>query len=331
MIPSIFFLLLIVDPILSQDSREFQTKALSGHDQDRILGLEKKFVELETSCASNILNLQTNVGTNAANISKEIESLVEKIDSLSPFIFCSDTLEYNILNDLSRNKDQPASQQPELSVECLADTCLNEFSGIITSPGYPGNYENHVDTTWYIGLPVGQQVSLTFLNFHTESYDILTIYDGDSTASPTLRATHGQGIPADIISSRNEMFIRFKTDSTSTRKGFKIEYTSGKCDKDGSSNESPDWKGAGWYRFMPPAGKMMPISPPGSGRCGTAGGGWIKDWLAVTPGTTATHTVCFAHDGNNCYKEETIKVKNCGAYYLYNLPNTPGCKRYCVE
>ena len=57
------------------------------------------------------------------------------------------------------------------SIECLADTCLTNSSGIIMPPRNEADtaYKNNLNITWYISLPLGQQVSLSFLNFAMES------------------------------------------------------------------------------------------------------------------------------------------------------------------
>ena len=59
-------------------------------------------------------------------------------------------------------------------------------------------------------------------------YDSVTIYDGDSSASPILGTYCGGSIPADITSSTNEMLLHFKSDDYETKQGFEIKYTSGK-------------------------------------------------------------------------------------------------------
>ena len=56
------------------------------------------------------------------------------------------------------------------------------------------------------------------------SYDSLTIYDGDSSASPMLGEYCGTTIPPNHISSSNEMTIQFQTDGSVTKNGFMLEY-----------------------------------------------------------------------------------------------------------
>ena len=49
---------------------------------------------------------------------------------------------------------------------CLGKKCLPNYT--ITSPGFPENYGNSIDKTWYIEIPVGQQIVLNFSSFDVE-------------------------------------------------------------------------------------------------------------------------------------------------------------------
>ena len=50
--------------------------------------------------------------------------------------------------------------------EC-AFTVTQPF-GVITSPGFPQLYQNWLDCTWNIQLPIGQLIQLNFLHFKVE-------------------------------------------------------------------------------------------------------------------------------------------------------------------
>ena len=39
---------------------------------------------------------------------------------------------------------------------------------VITSPGFPQLYQNGIDCTWNIQLPIGQLIELNFLHFDLE-------------------------------------------------------------------------------------------------------------------------------------------------------------------
>ena len=118
-------------------------------------------------------------------------------------------------------------------------------------------------------------------------------------------------------------------DRRSTIKG-DISY----CDSSKSSGDiSPNWKGAGWYRFQHPAGNKLAQSPPGSWHCGTVRAGWSNSTLPDNPGDSVDIKICFVSDffgKNDCYRSNRGKVTNCGSYYVYYLENTPHCnERYC--
>jgi len=107
------------------------------------------------------------------------------------------------------------------------------------------------------------------------------------------------------------------------------------CDDDElQSTQSPDWSGPGWYRMEYPAGAMIPENTVEPDHCGTSSSGWLNGEHPETLGQTVERKVCFssAIDDDLCYKEATIQVRNCGSFFLYYLPNTPGCYlRYCGE
>ena len=46
---------------------------------------------------------------------------------------------------------------------CSDCNCL--ASGVITSPGFPGNYDNNLDLTWLIQVQLGQIIEINFLSF----------------------------------------------------------------------------------------------------------------------------------------------------------------------
>ena len=46
---------------------------------------------------------------------------------------------------------------------CSDCKCLT--SGVITSPGFPGYYDNNLDLTWLIQVQLGQTIEINFLHF----------------------------------------------------------------------------------------------------------------------------------------------------------------------
>ena len=60
---------------------------------------------------------------------------------------------------------------------CSDCNCL--VGGVITSPGFPGNYENNLDLTWLIKVQLGKNIEINFIFFDVEypfSYSTLSIW-----------------------------------------------------------------------------------------------------------------------------------------------------------
>ena len=93
---------------------------------------------------------------------------------------------------------------------------------------------------------------------------------------------------------------------------------------------------SGWYRFMFNAGNRMLDSCPSSQhtsafQCGADWQGWLNGLHPNENEGEANRTVCFSTNNNcTCDYEQTIKVRNCGQYYVYLLNGVPACnQRYC--
>ncbi|XP_034376137.1 CUB and sushi domain-containing protein 1 isoform X1 [Arvicanthis niloticus] len=110
---------------------------------------------------------------------------------------------------------------------CIA-TCggtLTSMSGVILSPGFPGSYPNNLDCTWKISLPIGYGAHIKFLNFSTEAnHDYLEIQNGPYHSSPMMGQFSGPDLPASLLSTTHETLIRFYSDHSQNRQGFKLSY-----------------------------------------------------------------------------------------------------------
>ena len=53
---------------------------------------------------------------------------------------------------------------------CSECNCLG--GGVITSPGFPGNYDNYLDLTWLIQVQMGQTIEINFLSFDVQPNSI---------------------------------------------------------------------------------------------------------------------------------------------------------------
>ena len=115
-----------------------------------------------------------------------------------------------------------------------------------------------------------------------------------------------------------------------------INYTDGTYSMCDSSLAS------GWYRFMGNAGrKLLDYNPglqPNTFGCKTHAAGWLNGQHPSVADGEVSRTVCFIWWQNNnigdpilnCKWSTTIKILNCGSYFVYYLVPTPTCwLRYC--
>ena len=86
-----------------------------------------------------------------------------------------------------------------------------------------------------------------------------------------------------------------------------------------------------WHRFMAPAGAVLPLAAPTVYSCGTDAPGWMMGSYPTPEEGIVVRTACFAWFGNPCEWSNEIAVRNCGEYFVFQLPTPPDtCLRYCA-
>ena len=76
----------------------------------------------------------------------------------------------------------------------------------------------------------------------------------------------------------------------------------------------------GWYRFQGAAGDRMVDRCVPMDHCGTKYPGWLNGTHPTVAEGAVIRRVCFHISNNCCYWFQNIRVKNCGAYFVYALP-----------
>uniref|UniRef100_UPI00398E46D5 low-density lipoprotein receptor-related protein 12-like n=1 Tax=Pristiophorus japonicus TaxID=55135 RepID=UPI00398E46D5 len=122
------------------------------------------------------------------------------------------------------------AQISEISTACGgAPEQLRAPSGIITSPGWPFNYQTRVNCSWYIQANPEDVITISFQDFDIQSSawcssDWLTIGTYKSVEGTRVC---GSSIPAPYISSKDHVWIKFHSDDRYTGKGFRLSYVTG--------------------------------------------------------------------------------------------------------
>ena len=76
----------------------------------------------------------------------------------------------------------------------------------------------------------------------------------------------------------------------------------------------------GWYRFQGAAGDQMAGKCVPELRCGTYAPGWLSGAHPTVAEGVVTRRVCFSAARTCCHRHHDIRIKNCGAYFVYELP-----------
>ncbi|XP_078357489.1 uncharacterized protein LOC144642401 isoform X1 [Oculina patagonica] len=133
-----------------------------------------------------------------------------------------------------------------------------------------------------------------------------------SSPSPTLATS-----PSNPSECFNYKFLN----ESNRAQGYSSRYRPAICDNKLSED---------WYRFSGGAGDKMPEHCVDKLSCGTHAPGWLNtSHPSVADGAVETN-VCFHWGSDCCYWSATIKVRNCGGFFVYQLSRTPYCSlRYC--
>lgn len=113
-----------------------------------------------------------------------------------------------------------------------------------------------------------------------------------------------------------------------------INYNSSKdkCDLTDSEIDR-DW--SKWYKITGNAGNALRVNTPPRERCGGQAQGYLIENHPVLNDGVVNRQVCIQNPSDSCNRNVTIRVVNCGSFYLYKLQrlrNTCGHNwRYCTN
>ncbi|KAF4108203.1 hypothetical protein G5714_010962 [Onychostoma macrolepis] len=106
-------------------------------------------------------------------------------------------------------------------------------SGFVGSEGFPSFYKPNSKCTWYITVPEGNVVMLSFRIFDLEAdplcrYDYVDVYNGHSNMVQKLGRFCGTFRPGSLISTSNTMMVEMVSDSGTGGRGFLAYFSGGK-------------------------------------------------------------------------------------------------------
>ncbi|XP_042337012.1 procollagen C-endopeptidase enhancer 2-like, partial [Plectropomus leopardus] len=106
-------------------------------------------------------------------------------------------------------------------------------SGIVASEGFPTPYKPNSKCTWYITVPEGHVVMLSFRLFDLEAdptcrYDYLDVYNGHTRLVQKLGRFCGTFRPGALIATSNTMMLEMVSDEATGGRGFLAAFSAGK-------------------------------------------------------------------------------------------------------
>nr|XP_054748610.1 tolloid-like protein 2 [Lytechinus pictus] len=104
---------------------------------------------------------------------------------------------------------------------------------VISSPYFPDVYPTNLDCVYHMVAPTDRRVRIFFTSFTLENandldicnFDYLAIYDGGSDTDSSLGRFCGPQNPPATITTGNELYVVFHTDSSIQKTGFRAEIT----------------------------------------------------------------------------------------------------------
>jgi len=118
----------------------------------------------------------------------------------------------------------PASGYPYY---CTGTKNITDPVGTFDDGSGPSNYTNNADCSWLISPTGIDHLAFDFVTLSTEATnDVVTFYDGATTASPVLATVSGSTIPATITSTSPTVLVKFTTNGSVANTGWQINFHS---------------------------------------------------------------------------------------------------------
>uniref|UniRef100_H2ZHT2 Metalloendopeptidase n=1 Tax=Ciona savignyi TaxID=51511 RepID=H2ZHT2_CIOSA len=118
-----------------------------------------------------------------------------------------------------------------VTCEAACGGYVTTSDGEITSPNWPREYPTNKQCIWQIVAPPQHKITIEFDKFELEGnevckYDYVAVRSGFTDDSIFHGKFCGTELPPVITSTNNEMSIKFNSDDTVAKRGFRIRFTS---------------------------------------------------------------------------------------------------------
>ncbi|ETE68909.1 CUB and sushi domain-containing protein 2, partial [Ophiophagus hannah] len=117
-----------------------------------------------------------------------------------------------------------SSPLPRCVAEC--GSSVTGTQGVLLSPNYPLNYNNHHECIYSIQTQPGKGIQLKARAFSLETGDVLKIYDGNNNSARLLGSfSRAEMLGLNVNSTSSSMWLEFITDGNGTNQGFELQFS----------------------------------------------------------------------------------------------------------
>ncbi|XP_067038168.1 uncharacterized protein [Acropora muricata] len=172
-------------------------------------------------------------------------------------------------------------------------------------------------------------MSVSLLVRNCSGFYVYKLNKVSRSLSPNFRVC-GNGLEGPFLSSRKEHIqikeniaeecVNYSELNELDRAAHYFSYHTLKCDA--------NLPGA-WYRFTGRAGTVMPTKCVPKLHCGTLSPGWLNGKHPAVREGQVERMVCFTKEDNCCYWYSSVKVRNCGKYFVYKFGQLPASRPFC--
>ncbi|CAB54395.2 C-type LECtin [Caenorhabditis elegans] len=119
---------------------------------------------------------------------------------------------------------------PTPVIPSMCNSSMIMAPGTISSPAYPGYYDNNMYCSYLLSTTGAYNILLKFTDFSTNlNLDYVTVYDGETTSSPMLGSFSGfNETPINLVSTGNTMLVTFRSgnsEDSNIRYGFSATFS----------------------------------------------------------------------------------------------------------
>ncbi|KAG0433549.1 hypothetical protein HPB47_019805, partial [Ixodes persulcatus] len=230
-------------------------------------GVVLQFSEFETEANFDTVQVLSGGRTEESSVSLVTLSGKQDLNAKS-FMTASNLMIIKFRTDASAEKRGFRASWKTEPVKCGGELMAQPSAQVLNSPMYPEPYPGGLECLWVITAPASKIISLEIVDLDLEpAKDSILVRDGSLPSDPLLNTLTGPATenPQFIMSTRNRLYLYFRSSFGDSRRGFSIRFRSG-CEVDiASTSGNVSSPAFGVDKYPPNQVCAYRITRPGGG------------------------------------------------------------------